>query len=1476
MKKQIIFYSQGLRYEVELSANKTVLVGATEKAQVYLSQQERPIQLKVDGGEVFYQYDDEAGLLKDGLRLGEVVFYLREGEPRVYDLLDLSEFQIGSQRGALITLDGDVELLLQKSQNQWTLTRLKGAFYRNNHLEQMDQQLIGFGDELSLGAVTIKFYPDEVWVQGPAQVGPQLTLREPSRYGFYEDYPDYHRSPRIIYRGSEDKILINPPGQEPVKPSDELLKLIVPPLMMVGVTVLITLIQPRGIYILATVGMSITTMIFSIRGFIKNRKKYKADKKERVDLYRLYLKDKVKELTRLEREQKEGMHYHFPTILELTDLVESYNHRIYEKTPLHFDFLYYRLGLGKMPTSYDLKYGQQERSGKKDALEEEGYALYSRHKKIPDMPIPANLSHGPVGYIGPRNLVLEQLQLLVMQLATFHSYHDVQFITILPEEEKEQWSWMRWLPHAKLQELNVRGFVYNQRTRDQVLNSLNQILKLRRSQKEEASHKESTLFHPHYVVLVTDEKLILDHIIMEFFTEDPTELGCSLIFVEDVMSSLSENIQTVINIKDRNTGQLVMEEGVLKETDFRLDHFPADYDKERIARTLAPLNHLQNLKSSIPDSVTFMEMYGAETFEDLQVSSRWKKNAPYKSLAVPIGLRGQDDLVQLNLHEKAHGPHGLIAGTTGSGKSETIQSYILSLAVNFHPHDVAFLLIDYKGGGMANLFKNLPHLLGTITNLDGAQSMRALASINAEIHRRERLFGEFEVNHINQYQKKFKNGEATEPLPHLFLISDEFAELKVNQPDFIKELVSIARVGRSLGVHLILATQKPSGVVDDQIWSNSRFKIALKVADRSDSNEMLHTPDAAEITQTGRAYLQVGNNEVYELFQSAWSGADYQPDKDDMGIEDHTIYLINELGQYEILNEDLSGLEDVDEIKEVPTELDAIVHNIQLLCEEQEIPPVPQPWLPPLKERIALEELEEVQPAVAWGQAKPLSVLLGMADIPQAQKQEAVSINLSKDGHILLYGSPGTGKTTFLQTAAMDLARKHSPKALTMYLMDFGTNGLAPLSKLPQVADTMLLDQTEKISKFVRIMEKELNRRKKLLADYGVGTLELYRQASGQEEPAIVILLDSYEAFKEEAYEAELFKLLVRISREGLSIGVHLLVTAGRQTNLRAQLYSNFKHQLSLPQNEAGEVRAIVGSTPLAMTMEDIKGRALMKREEVDVIQLALPVYGSNDTQVLNNLRQAVASLQEAWTGQRPSAIPMVPEELTMEVFLNLPTTQEAIQNHELPIGLEFEEVQTTSLPIDRFKHLLVLSDKDTAMNAATNHIIKLLLHLFDKEVITIFDPIDEYRSVSDRVEHYIGSGMSYRSILDSLKEQVLIARKQRRMLEHFVVITDVGQFVTESNIEPNELALLMEEGQRVGLHLIFATHKSYLSGYTDIPKYMKTQLDTAIIAMKMSEQSIYTRSTTGREEPLLDDQIYLHYQNVQTKLKITKNREMR
>ncbi|MFC3928400.1 type VII secretion protein EssC, partial [Streptococcus caprae] len=808
----LIIYSKGFRYELVLQAGKAVLV-----SQVFPGITDA-ITLTLSGEVVDFTFEGNQGQISSGIKLGDTRVYLQSQERRVYKLLQKNQLLLSDQVGADIQWPQyPCQFIIRKSQDQvWELQELSGQIYVDNILLTAPSVQLKLGSELAVEDKKIKFYGDELHIQGEARVSQELLEVAHSRYAFYADYPDYHRSPRIIYRPSEEKITLNAPSAEPKPPQGELLRTILPPLLMVTMTLVVTIFQPRGIYILVTVGMSIVSTIFAVQSYFKNRRKHKDEVADRIRSYKLYLVDKSMELSKLDKAQKEGQLYHYPSLETLDALTEQYDHRIYEKTPQHFDFLYYRLGLGQVPTSHQLSYSQTERSGVKDPLEVEGYTLYSDHLLIDDMPIVANLKHGPVGYIGPRDLVLEQLQLMVYQLSVFHSYHDVQFITILPEEEKDQWNWMRWLPHATLQEMNVRGFVYNQRTRDQVLNSLNQILKFRKAQIESKEVRESSLFRPHYVVLVTDEKLIMDHVIMEFFTEDPTELGCSLIFVEDVLSSLSENVKTIVTIKDRNTGQLVIEEGNLVEKDFRLDHFPADYDKESLPRRLAPLNHLENLKSSIPDVVTFMELYEAEDFEDLHVPQRWEKNAPYKSLAVPLGLRGQGDIVSLNLHEKAHGPHGLVAGTTGSGKSEIIQSYILSLAVNFHPHDVAFLLIDYKGGGMANLFKDLPHLLGTITNLDGAQSMRALVSINAELKRRQRLFSQYEVNHINQYQKKYKLGEVPEPMPHLFLISDEFAELKANQPEFMTELVSTARIGRSLGIHLILATQKPAGVVNDQ------------------------------------------------------------------------------------------------------------------------------------------------------------------------------------------------------------------------------------------------------------------------------------------------------------------------------------------------------------------------------------------------------------------------------------------------------------------------------------------------------------------------------------------------------------------------------------------------------------------------------------------------------------------------------------
>ena len=327
----------------------------------------------------------------------------------------------------------------------------------------------------------------------------------------------------------------------------------------------------------------------------------------------------------------------------------------------------------------------------------------------------------------------------------------------------------------------------------------------------------------------------------------------------------------------------------------------------------------------------------------------------------------------------------------------------------------------------------------------------------------------------------------------------------------------------------------------------------------------------------------------------------------------------------------------------------------------------------------------------------------------------------------------------------------------------------------------------------------------------------------------------------------------MRISREGLSIGVHLLMTAGRQTNLRAQLYSNFKHQLSLPQNEAGEVRAIVGSTPLAMTMEDIKGRALMKREEVDVLQLALPVYGANDTQVLNNLRQEVASLQEAWTGQRPSAIPMVPEELTEKDFYSRASVQTAYEHGLVPLGLDLETVEPVTWNLAK-GNLLYLTDKEEQMTALVKHIAKgkqkviVLAPQFSKLNIERFGEEVIYENEIQNIENRL-----------ELLESEIHKRNQEGLKEH--VVTIVLYNITEiiGNLTPvaqKRLEFIFKQGLLAGYASIVITSQS-ISRNIEAPLRLAKGFKQALISMRLNDQNVVPVTKKPLRETMLENQVH-------------------
>lgn len=1090
-------------------------------------------------------------------------------------------------------------------------------------------------DQFSVGGCEIVFLEDSLMIQAePERIQIHVMELYPENYEF-EGFPKYKRSPRIIKRLPKDTIDIQTPMEKSVMGKGSLVQMILPPLLMTAVTIISSLVMKMGGFVIVTALTTVLTTIFTVTKYFDDRKACRQKNKRREELYEDYLVTKRKELNHAREKEIEAWSYNYPQIDEMERLIREYSPRIYERNIHDEDFMTVAVGYWDAEVNFKIDYENNAMKYETDELEEEGEHLKEIFGKIPQKPMIVDLKKAHLGIVGDRENVHEQLQILLTQLVFAQSYHDLQIITIYDKEYEEEFSWMKWLPHSKIRALNLRGLINSEQMRDQVLGSILQILKDRKMKCEEK--KNEARFAPYFLFVIDEPKLISSHAIMEYIDNNGSNLAFSVIYTTQQMANLPDSIGTVMEVLDSKKGQLVLNEKKFLNKNLEL-YRVGNVSLEWMARNLSVLQHEQGIVSKIPENITFYEMYGIQQARELNAEQRWKKSQSHKSLAVPLGVRGNDEYVYLNLHEKAHGPHGLVAGTTGSGKSEIIQSYILSLAVNFHPYEVGFLLIDYKGGGMAGLFKNLPHLLGTITNLDGAESLRAMASIKSELKRRQRIFSEYGVNHINGYNKLFKSGEASVPIPHLFLISDEFAELKKEQPDFMAELISTARIGRSLGVHLILATQKPSGVVDDQIWSNSKFKLALKVQDEADSREILKTADAAFITQPGRAYLQVGNNEIYELFQSAWSGATVEAGGMSEQIDDR-VYKINELGQGELLNE---NLDDESESGEKRTQLEAVVDYIEEIFEEQHCEKVPKPWLPslPFKMISTIQEIKAMEKL-------DLSFPLGMVDIPDQQSQEEFWIDLETEGNFGFFSAAGYGKSTVLTNCILSLARKNRVSELNFYIFDFGNSALIPLKKLAHTADYMTYDDEEKRGKFFRLIKKEMKVRKQKFAQVSAQSFSVYNQLTDKPLKAIVIVVDNMDILRElDSDEEEEF---TKIARDGAGLGIYLMFSALSENGVRYGTLNNIKVKVAGYMYDAADISGIVGRGEYKLP--DKKGRAMVNYKGINIMQLYTAVPFENEIDYIEQIQSVVEQINVYYPQEKAQSIPILPETLTYSML---------------------------------------------------------------------------------------------------------------------------------------------------------------------------------------------------------------------------------
>jgi S-DNA-T family DNA segregation ATPase FtsK/SpoIIIE len=661
---------------------------------------------------------------------------------------------------------------------------------------------------------------------------------------------------------------------------------------------------------------------------------------------------------------------------------------------------------------------------------------------------------------------------------------------------------------------------------------------------------------------------------------------------------------------------------------------------DRLARALAPVKDVSREDSAeaLPSAVRLLDLLEIPEPTPEHILTGWATTRnPTK---VPIGVAA-GGMFEVDL--RTDGPHGLIAGTTGAGKSELLQTLIASLAVRNRPDEMTFVLIDYKGGAAFKDCAALPHTVGMVTDLDGHLTERALESLAAELRRREQLLLKAGAKDIEDYQ-----GTG---LPRLVLVIDEFATMAAELPGFVDGLVDIGRRGRSLGVHLILATQRPAGVVTADIRANTNLRIALRVTDTDDSTDVLDAPDAARISKTtpGRCLVRSGASSLHPV-QTARIG----------GRRGITVQSTEAVPlEWQQLGKPFKA--DVTEEDHQVTDLAVLVRAIAQAARKAGIPKQPSPWLDPLPEAVVLSPRSAAGGSIV--DVPPIE--FGITDLPAEQSREPLSVDLARDGHLYLAGSAGSGRTTALRSLAGALAGACSPYDVHLYAVDCGGNALQPLADLPHCGAVVPREQADRVERLLNALSAEIGRRQQLLAAAGFASLSEQRAtvSPGERLPWMILMLDRWEGFLAsfEHYDyGRLVTTVLRLLQEGSAVGLRAVFT-GDRSGLTGQAATVFDRRLILRMADPSDY-GFAGVPDAKIPAEMPPGRALTLTPNAPLIESQiglLPVPEGSGAQGAGQVAALAAiadGVRTRFGVLRPAQRPLHVDELPVRI-----TTEEAL-----------------------------------------------------------------------------------------------------------------------------------------------------------------------------------------------------------------------
>ncbi|WP_158865645.1 FtsK/SpoIIIE domain-containing protein [Leifsonia sp. AG29] len=940
---------------------------------------------------------------------------------------------------------------------------------------------------------------------------------------------------------------------------------------------------------------------------------------------------------------------------------------LWTRRPEHWSFLNLQLGRGSMRSRNTVQVS--DRGELIVEFQERLDALIARFERVDDVPVLDNLyESGALGIAGPAELVAGSVNSVLVQLTSLHSPAELAVSALVSPRWSRELGWLKWMPHTSSPHSPLEGghLADSASSAASVLGALEALVErrlgeARGARRRGAMDQERAAIDrgadvggaqttdgtpspiPAVVVLISDD-VALDRARLVQLAETAADAGVFPIWLSERVEALPAVCRTYLShseAPDRATAGFV-----------RLGETIPDVVTEPVsaavaldyARRMAPVIDSGALvadASDLPRSISLLSLLGHELAESSRaVVERWQQNASIhdRSGAAPVTRRrpgtlraivGSGGVDAMHLDLRTNGPHALVGGTTGAGKSEFLQAWVLGMAAEYSPDRVTFLFVDYKGGSAFADCVSLPHCVGLVTDLSPHLVRRALTSLRAELRHREHLLNRKKAKDLLELEKR---GDPDSP-PALVLVIDEFAALVGDVPEFVDGVVDIAQRGRSLGIHLIMATQRPAGVIKDNLRANTNLRVALRMADESDSQDVVGVVDAAHFDPglPGRGIAKTGPGRLVR-FQSAYGGGWTSRDPERAGVEIAELRFGGELRWEE------ERVSDEPERDLGPTDQQRLVASIVRAQSDAHIPAPRRPWL------------DELAPAYDLGllrQRTDAELLLGVADVPDRQEQRPVYFHPDVDGNLAVYGTGGSGKSTVLRTLASAAAITPRGGPVRVYGLDFGAGSLRMLEKLPHVGSIIPGDDPERIIRLMRMLKGMLEDRGPRYAEANASSITEYRTLSGRlDEPRILLLIDGFPAFREDfeipAGRSQWYDVFRDLLADGRRLGMHVALTGDRAGAVPTAIGSLVQRRVVLRLADDGYGMLDVPGDILGP--QSPPGRAIVDGYETQIAVLGGSRSVADQSEAVRRLADAMrrAGIPEAPTvGSLPKEVPL-------------------------------------------------------------------------------------------------------------------------------------------------------------------------------------------------------------------------------------------